>query len=256
MMMRLLQCALLAVLLTAAPGCVHWAIPGVPTEITRSDLCGASTNCGLGGQVIQWVKTSPAVATEPVHELLGATDDHAQKGWPWGTPTSCTQIAASDYDDIAVTSASYMVTQTNALRLKADIQGGLTKAIGMLGQASAKAKLDAVLGKVLATELALEARVYSMKRAPYLALKNDRNCQDPVANRFVRKQMLVLQVSGSAAQTILNQIKTELTADAELKAAVAAAKAELGPSFDSELEKEIKAAINKNLYVLGISWDK
>lgn len=256
MKMRFSQCVLLAILLAAAPGCVRWAVAGVPTEIYRSDLCGSSTNCGLGGQTVQWVMTSPYVATEPVHELLGATDDHTQRGWPWVTPTSCKQIAVGDYDDIPVTSASYKVAQTNALRLKTDIKGGLTTAVEMLRQASVNARLDAVLSKVLTTQLELEAHVYSMKRKPYLELKQDKNCQDPVTKRFVRKQMLVLQVAGSATQKILDQIKAELTADAELSAAVAAAKAKLGPSFEYELDKEIKAAINKNLYVLGISWDR
>nr|BDT35631.1 hypothetical protein MFMH1_53000 [Myxococcus sp. MH1] len=254
--MRHLMYALLFGLVATTSGCVRWAIPAVPTEIHRSDLCGKSTNCGLGGQVIQWVNTSPYVATEPVQDLLGATDDHSQKGWPWATPLSCRQIADSDYDAIPVTTASMNVTQTNALRLKADIQGRLTKAIGLLGQASATAKLDAALKRVLTTQLELEAHVYSMKRSAYLELKQDRNCQDASINKFVRKQMLVLQVSGTATQNILRNIKGELTADAELQAAVAAAQAKIGPAFESELEKEIKAAINKNLYVLGISWDK
>lgn len=235
-------------------------IPGVPVDVALSDICGQSTSCGMSG-IPLWAKGNVSLITEDPKARVGGWDDHNKESWFFNTMEPCTStpIAADAITDTIPSTSKLNVSATESQAYKAKIKAELAKYLKDALKASVDAKLDVALNKALDTELSLEPHLISVKEDNYRALKKDSACQNPAQAKYVRHQIVTLMISGTSSTSIKEKVKAELAADAEISQLMNSpvdGSASITAAVNSGVDKTVDTVVNRNFYLLGVSWEE
>lgn len=252
---KILSACVVGLLLTACSG---FNLVGVDDKVKRRHVCGGSRSCGMGG-ITKFIKGDVPLTYAPYHEFVGVIDNHNAPAWMFNTPDLCSAVSIGA-DDVDVRSASlktFDINETTTRRIKSDISAKLSQELSEFVKLEAGVDFDSLVEKSLTGKIKLEPVMVSLKDAKYRETK--KACQDTGKNLIVRKQAVLVRISGDLQDNIRKNIEANIKSQAspgsklEDKAPVEA-KAELDAQIKRVVDNVVSTQLSEQSYLVGVGF--
>lgn len=257
--MSISKLGLSLVLLSSVVACGGSVNPiGFPEPLEREDICGSSDSCGMSGVVV-WAKGDIPLMTGDPKNSVGVLDDHERKRWLFDTPDVCAysgDLAESVTESVPSESRIRISAETRR-KFEAGLKAELTKQLKDVAEAKLEAGIKSAFDSQTNGQLTVSPHLFDLADDAYRQLK--KSCQNSSSGKYVRKQLLVLSISGESKKKIKESLSASLSADARMAgAAEQASPVDVGGNAKAEVSKSVDKAVETTIahkyYLLGVSF--